>query len=100
MLTNSDIFSQPIHPKKILWWLQKMFNYDFLEPYLTPDHPNTLDMKGHYLYIDHVNDASLCLYPTEIFVHTQIPLELLSFFNFGTSLQNCSRSWHQCWIMM
>ena len=38
-----------------------MFNYDFLEPYLTPDYPNTLDIKEHYLYIDHVNDASLCL---------------------------------------
>ena len=88
MLTNSNISSQPIHPKKYYGgYKRKMFNYDFLEPYLTPDYPNTLDMKEHYLYIDHVNDASLCLYPTEIFVHTQIPLELL--FLFLTLAQAC-----------
>ena len=44
-------------------------------------------MKGRYLYTDHVNDASLGLYSTENFVHTQIPLELL--FPFLTLVQAC-----------
>jgi hypothetical protein len=83
---NSNISSQPVHLKNYYGGHQtKVFSYDFLEPYLTPGYPNTLDMKGRYLYTDHVNDASLCLYPTENFVHTQIPLELL--FPFLTLVQ-------------
>jgi hypothetical protein len=62
-----------------------VFSYDFLEPYLTFGYLNTLDMKGGYLYTDHVNDASLYLYPAKIFVHTQIPLTLL--FPFLTLVQ-------------
>ena len=81
MPTNSNI-----HPKNYYGGHQtRVFSYDFLEPYLTPGYPNTLDMKGCYLYTDHVNDASLCLYSTENFVHTQIPLELL--FPFLTLVQ-------------
>jgi len=83
---NSCISNQPVHPKNYYGGHQtRVFSYDFLEPYLTPGYPNTLDMKGHYLYTDHVNDTSLCLYPTENFVHTQIPLELL--FPFLTLVQ-------------
>ncbi len=86
MPPNSNISSQPIHPKNYYGGHQtKVFSYDFLEPYLTPGYPNTLDMKGRYLYTDHVNGTSLSLYPTEIFVHTQIPLELL--FPFLTLVQ-------------
>ena len=79
MPINSHISSQPIHQKKNYYGGHRIrtFSYDFLEPYLTPGYPNTLDMRGRYLYINHVNDISLCLYPTENFVHTQIPLEIL-----------------------
>ena len=78
MPTSSNISSQPVHPKKYYGGHRtRMFSYEFLEPYLTPGYPNTLEMKGRYLYTDYVNDASLCLYPAENFVHTQIPLELL-----------------------
>jgi hypothetical protein len=86
MSANSNISNQSIHPKKYYGGHRiRVFSYDFLEPYLTSGHPNTLDMKGHYLYADHVNDISLCLYPTKNFVHTQIPLELL--FPFLTLVQ-------------
>ena len=86
MPPNSNISSQPIHPKNYYGGHQtRVFSYDFLEPHLTPGYPNTLDRKGHYLYTDHVNNSSLCLYPTENFVHTQIPLELL--FPFLTLVQ-------------
>ena len=69
MLTNSNISSQPTHPKKYYGgYKRKMFNYDFLKPYLTPDYPNTLDMKEHYLYIDHVNDCYV-FHPTLLSLH-------------------------------
>ena len=86
MPINSNISSQSVHPTNYYGGHQtRVFSYDFLEPYLIPSYPNTLDMKGRYLYASHVNDESLCLYPTENFVHTQIPLELL--FPFLTLVQ-------------
>src|SRR5271168_1464090 len=52
MPPNSNISSQPVHPKCYYGGHQtRVFSYDFLEPYLTPGYPNTLDRKGHYLYI-------------------------------------------------
>jgi hypothetical protein len=54
----------------------RIFSYDVLEPYITTSQ-NVLNPKTRYLYVDHINDASLNHYPQENFVHTQIPLEVL-----------------------
>ena len=83
---KSNVINKPEHQKNCYGGHQtRVFSYDFLEPYLTPDYPNTLDMKGRYLYTDHIDNISLGLYPTNGFVHTQIPLDVL--FPFLTLVQ-------------
>ena len=78
MPIKSNVSNQPVHPKKYYGGHKtRVFSYDFLEPYLTPGYPNTLDMKGRYLYTNHIDNTSLYLYPIENFVHAQVPLELL-----------------------
>ena len=78
MLTNPNISSQPIHPKKYYGgYKRKMFNYDFLKPYLTPDYPNTLDMKEIiYILIMLMMHCSVYILLKFLFTHTS----LLSFF--------------------
>ena len=46
-----------------------------------------LDIKEHYLYTNHANSTLLCLFPTKIFLHTQIPLTHL--FPFLTLVETC-----------
>ena len=83
---KSNIINQPVRQKNCYGGHKKrVFSYDFFKPYLTPGYPNTLDMKGRYLYANHVDDASLYLYPTNNFVHTQVPLGIL--FPFLTLMQ-------------
>ena len=49
MPIKSNIINQPVHLKNYCGGHQtRVFSCDFLEPYLTSDYPNTLDMKGHY----------------------------------------------------
>lgn len=82
MPIKSNISNQPIHPRNHYYGghlgghQTRVFDYAFLEPYLIPDYPNTLDIKGSYSYTNHVNNTSLYLYPTENFVHTQIPTRI------------------------
>ena len=86
MPVKYNIINQPVDQKNHYGGHQKrVFSYDFLEPYIIFGYPNTLDMKGCYLYTNHVDNMSFYLYPTDNFVHTQVPLELL--FPFLTLMQ-------------
>ncbi len=72
---NSCISNQSVHPKNYYGGHQtRVFSYDFLEPYLTPGYPNTLDII--YILIMSMIHPSLCILLKILFTHKY----LLSFF--------------------
>ena len=53
-----------------------VFKFEFIEPFITSD-TSKIDTTSHFKFMDHVSDIKLLNYPSDQYIHANIPLHVL-----------------------